>query len=85
MDRDKSSISEGKSYREIGEFWDNHDLADYWDQTEPVAFEVDIQDEFVYYALPQDVSERLRKSARSQGLSPRDLLNTWVKEKLQES
>ncbi len=43
MKRAKSSISQAQSYKEIGEFWDSHDLADYWDQTEPVEFEVEIQ------------------------------------------
>lgn len=38
----KSSISKAQSYKEIGEFWDSHDLADYWDQTEPAEFEVEI-------------------------------------------
>jgi hypothetical protein len=40
--RNGSSISEAQSYRNIGEFWDTHDLADHWDQTEPAEFEVDI-------------------------------------------
>ena len=31
--RGKSSISKAQSYTDIGEFWDTHDLADYWDQT----------------------------------------------------
>lgn len=28
------------SYQEISEFWDAYSLADYWDQTEPAAFEI---------------------------------------------
>jgi hypothetical protein len=28
---------------EAAEFWDNHDLADYWDLTRPAEFEADIQ------------------------------------------
>lgn len=28
------------SYEEMGEFWDTHDLADYWEQTEPAEFEI---------------------------------------------
>ena len=49
--RNRSSISEAQSYRDIGEFWDTHDLADHWDQTEPAEFEVDILSEITYYAL----------------------------------
>ncbi len=29
-----------KSDEEIAEFWDTHDLADYWDQTEPAEFTI---------------------------------------------
>ncbi|MBM3120394.1 MAG: hypothetical protein FJ006_12785, partial [Chloroflexi bacterium] len=44
----RSSISKARSYKEIGEFWDTHDLADYWEQTHPVEFELDIQSEVTY-------------------------------------
>ena len=81
----KSSVSKAKTYSKIGEFWDNHDLADYWDQTEAADIEVDLQDETVLYALPRDLSERLRESARDQGLSPRELLNRLVKDRLEDS
>ncbi len=30
---DETSISRAHSVRQIGEFWDTHSLADYWDQT----------------------------------------------------
>ena len=28
---------------EIGEFWDTHSLADYWDETHEVEFQVDLK------------------------------------------
>ena len=28
---------------EIGEFWDNHSLADYWDETNEVDFQVNLK------------------------------------------
>jgi hypothetical protein len=51
MNENKSSISQANSYLEIGEFWDNHDVTDYWEQTKPVDFEVDIQSEGRYCAI----------------------------------
>jgi hypothetical protein len=42
MSRRKTPISGASSYRKIGEFWDEHDLADYWDQTHEVEMNVDI-------------------------------------------
>ena len=54
MSRGKSSISKASSYKEIGEFWDTHDLGDYWEQTQPVEFEVDIQSEAIYFSNEHD-------------------------------
>ena len=36
----RSSISKASTLEEIAEFWDNHSLDDYWDQTHEVQFEV---------------------------------------------
>jgi len=32
-----------RSVAEAAEFWDSHDLTDYWDLTREASFEVDIQ------------------------------------------
>jgi hypothetical protein len=45
MRRSRSSISKAQTYEAIGAFWDTHDLADYWDQTEEVEFTVNIRRE----------------------------------------
>ncbi len=80
----KSSISKARSYRELGDFWDTHDLADYWDQTKPVEVTVDLKSEVTYYALDTELATRIRRLARRRGVSPETLLNLWVQEKLQE-
>ena len=85
MSEGKSKISEARSYREIAEFWDTHDMTDYWDQTEPVEFEVDIQSEATYYALERQLSQELVKAADERGVSAETLLNIWVQEKLTEA
>jgi len=83
--RNRSSISQARSYREIGDFWDTHDLADYWEQTRPVEFELDIQSEVTYYALDVTLSAKVRSIAKQRGISAETLLNLWVQEKLQEA
>lgn len=85
MKRSKSSISKASSYEEMGEFWDTHDLTDYWDQTEPVEFTVNIQSEITYYPLESSLSERIQAIAKQRGVSAETLLNLWVQEKLQEA
>lgn len=85
MSRNRSSISKARSYKEIGEFWDTHDLADYWEQTQPVEFEVDIQSEVTYYPLDITLAAEVCSVAKRRGVSPETLLNLWVQEKLQEA
>lgn len=80
----RSSISNATSYEEIGEFWDEHDTADYWEQTYPVEFKVNLQSEEMYYRIDNTLSEQLRSLARRRGISPETLLNLWVQEKLRE-
>jgi hypothetical protein len=84
MNRSKSSLSKARSYKEIGEFWETHDLADFWDRTKSVKFQVDIQSEVTYYALDSKLSKKVRSIAKKRGVSPDTLLNLWVQEKLQE-
>lgn len=84
LSKNRSSISKAQTYKEIGEFWDTHDLADYWGQTEPAEFEVDIQSEVTYYAVDNELSAKIQAIAKQRGISADTLLNLWVQEKLQE-
>jgi len=84
MGKTKSSISKAQSYKEIGDFWDTHDLSDYWDQTKPVKFDVDIQSEATYYPVEQELSAQISDIARQRGVSPETLLNLWLQEKISE-
>ena len=84
MRRNKSSISKAQSYKETGEFWDNHDLTDFWDQTEPVEFEVEIESEATYFPVETSLSAKLVSLAEQRGVSPETLLNLWIQEKMRE-
>ena len=84
MTRGRSSISKARSYKQIGEFWDAHDLTDYWEQTEAVEFELDIRSETTYYPLDAALGAEVRSIAERRGVSPETLLNLWIQEKLQK-
>ena len=85
MRKSKTSISKATTYRQISEFWDTHSLADYWDQTKPIEFQVDIKSEITFYPLADKLSTQIRRVARRQGIAPETLLNLWVQEKLQKA
>ena len=84
MAEDRRSISGAQSYREIGEFWDEHDLGEYWEQTGPAEFDVDIRSSAPYYPVETDLATRLRSIAAQRGISAETLLNLWVQEKAAE-
>jgi len=84
MSKGRSSLSNAKYYKEIGDFWDTHDLTDFWDQTKKVEFEVDIKSEITYYSLDKKLSEQIQSIAQRRGVSADTLINLWVQEKLQE-
>lgn len=67
MSKGNSSVSKGDTYSEIGVYWDNHDLADHWEQTQPVDFQVDIRSEVIYYPLEATLSMQMRSLAERRG------------------
>ena len=80
MAENRSSISNASSYSEIGEYWDQHDLADHWDQTRAVSFEVNRESSVTYFAVEKSLAEKLRAEAKTRGVSPETLLNVLVQE-----
>ncbi len=71
-----------ENIEEAAEFWDNHDLADYWDLTREAHFEVDIQRRVFMTALEPELAKRLTECAHKQGVSTETLINVWLSEKL---
>jgi predicted alpha-1,6-mannanase (GH76 family) len=83
MSRNKAtSISKARTLKEIGDFWDTHSLADYWDQTHEVEFQVRAQRRR-RVTLDPEVYERVVSQANVRGLSPETLVNLWLAERLQ--
>jgi len=77
-----SSISKARTIEEVAEFWDTHSLADYWDQTHEVEFEVRAQRRR-RVTLDPEVFLKVEAQARKRGLLPETLVNLWLVERLQ--
>ena len=78
----QTRISQASTVEEIGEFWDNHSLADYWEQTHEVEFEVRVERRR-RISLDPEIYEQLEAQARERGLLTETLVNLWVAERLQ--
>jgi len=74
-----------KSVEDAAEFWDKHDLGDYWDLTREAQFDVDIQRRTFLTALEPELAKKLAAVARKQGVSTETLINVWLTEKIQEA
>ncbi len=81
---DKTSISNARTYQEIGAFWDEHDATEFGEQTE-VEFEVNIKSQRRYYPLDRHLSLKIRQIAEERGISEETLLNLWVQEKISQT
>ena len=84
MKKNKSSISKARSYAEIGEFWDEHDLSDFWTMTKKVKFDVVLEPEATYYSVEKGLSEKIQSVARKHGVPSDALVNLWLEQKIRE-
>lgn len=78
-----TSISKAQTIDEIAEFWDTHSLADYWNQTHEVEFEVRAQRRH-RITIDPEVYAQLEAQARARGILLETLVNLWLLERLQE-
>ncbi|MBM3234687.1 hypothetical protein FJZ31_00130 [Candidatus Poribacteria bacterium] len=72
------------SIEEIAEFWDTHSLADYWDVTKEVEFEVDITKETRWIELDEEIAKKVYEVAKRKNIPVQILVNSWVNEKAWE-
>lgn len=84
MKKSKSSISKASSYAEIGEFWGEHGLSDFWKKTKKVRFDVVLEPEATYYPVERKLSKKIQSVARKQGVSSDTLVNLWLEQKIKE-
>lgn len=84
MKKVKSSISKARSYTQLGEYWNKHDLSDVWGKTKKVKFEVVVDPEATYYPVARDLSAKIQSVAKKQGVSSDTLVNLWLEQKINE-
>lgn len=80
-DTQPTSISKARTLEEVAEFWDTHSLADYWDQTYEVEFEVRAKRRRRVTLAPE-VYAQVEAEARARGILPETLVNLWLAERL---
>jgi hypothetical protein len=71
-----------RNLEDAGEFWDIHDLTDYWDQTEEVAVSFRLKRKRHLLAIEPALARQLHAAAEARGVSPETIANLWLREML---
>jgi hypothetical protein len=73
-----------ESIEEAGNFWDVHDLADYWDQTSETDLEFNLKRRHYFIGVAPGIAQQLQCVSEAEGISSETMVNLWLQEKLQE-
>jgi len=72
------------SLDELVEFFDIHDLGEYWDQMPEAHFEVDIKTKTHLFAIDDDLATKLSEIASLRQIPAQMLVSSWLREKILE-
>lgn len=85
MERDKHRDEVPEDFDSVAaaaEFWDSHDIGEYWDLTREAEVDVDIERQVFLAALEPSLAKKISAYAHGQGVSAETLVNLWLNEKL---
>ena len=83
MARSKSkALPKFESLDVLVEFFDTHDMGEYWDQMPEADFDIRIRRRKHLVAIDEEIIPKLNKVARKKRMSSEKLINTWLKERL---
>lgn len=71
-----------KSVDELVDFFDKHDMGDYWDQLPKAEFEVNLRTRKHLVAIDEKMIPTLNAIAKSKRVPSAKLINTWLREKI---
>lgn len=80
--RRESIPKEFATLEAAADFWDKHDLADYWKDTKEVKVDVKVPPTPRYIPLEKEIAKFIAKTARDQHVTPETLVNLWLKERI---
>lgn len=81
----KKKIPDFASLDEAVEFWEAHSFADYAEDTEPMEIEVNlpVKESQLEIRLEAPLAVRVQALAEQRHTTPKQLVETWIKEQLQ--
>ncbi len=78
------SLPKFASTQKLVEFFESHDLGDYWDAMSPADFEIHISRRTHLISLDQKLIDQVSAIARAKRVSSKTLIARWLREKIAE-
>jgi hypothetical protein len=66
------------------DFFDTHDMGEYWDEMPEAHFEIDVKKRTHFFPLDADLAEKLDQIAKKKKTRSEVLIKSWLKEKILE-
>jgi hypothetical protein len=79
------SLPQFKSPSEFVEFFETHDMSEYWDAMPEAHFDIEIKRSTHLIAIDDEIAQKLSRIARSKRVSSGALVNSWLREKLRKA
>jgi len=70
------------SVKGLVDFFETHDMGDYWEKMPEAHFDVNIKRRKHLVALEEDIVDKLTEIAKSKKVSSESLINAWLKDKI---
>ena len=80
--RTKAIPVQFNSIEEAGDFWDKHDLSDYWERTCPIEISFSLKKKHYYVSIRPGIAKKLRRISAQRGVATEAVVNAWLQEKL---
>lgn len=71
-----------ESIDELVDFFEKHDMGEYWEQMPEAEFNVNIKERKHLIALEESVVAKVTEIARKKKMPSEALINAWLKEKI---
>ena len=79
------TLPRSRSLNELVDFFETHDMGDYWEHMPKAYFDVNIKKRTHLVALEEDIFDKLTEIAKTKKISSESLINTWLKDKIRKA
>jgi hypothetical protein len=74
-----------KKLDDLVEFFETHDMGEYWDQMPKANFEINIKKRKHLVGIDDEIVDQITTIAKAKKTSSESLINTWLKERIRKA